>query len=427
MRLLDKFATRSLPEPGQSFGTSGVVLAQTYQMGDTERMLPVFNAYAGEGYTSNAVVFAVILARLNLFSEAEFKFRDLTTKRLFGTPDLAILENPWPNGTTGELLARMEQDASLAGNSYTLRRIDEPDRLVRLRPDWVDIVRVDPCGLVGSDSATIAGYYHYPEGRQGDHPGEFLQVEEVAHWTPIPDPFQQWMGMSWLTPVVREINADLSMTAYQREFFNNAATPNSLIRYPQELKPGALEQIATRWNARYSGANGWKTAVLDSGADMTIIGNTFDQMKFTDLQSAGENRIASAAGVPAIVAGLKEGLDAATYSNYSTAMRRFADMTMRPNWRSACAALAKLVTVPTGARLWYDTTDIAALREGEKERADTMAVLSGAASTLLMAGYEAASITSALTAGDMSLLVHTGLLSVQLQTPGSVPAKGVTP
>jgi hypothetical protein len=36
---------------------------------------------------------------------------------------------------------------------------------------------------------------------------------------------------------------------------------------------------------------------------------------------------------------------------------------------------------PDGCRLWYDTTDISALREGEKERADTMQVLAGAAST----------------------------------------------
>jgi phage portal protein BeeE len=159
-----------------------------------------------------------------------------------------------------------------------------------------------------------------------------------------------------------------------------------------------------------------------------VIGNTFESMTFTALQAAGENRIVAAGGVPAIVVGIQSGLDAATYANYAIAMRRFADVTMRPNWRSACAALTKLVNVPTGARLWYDTTDIGALREGEKDRADTMQVLAGAASTLLMAGYEATSITAALTAGDMTLLQHTGLLSVQLQPPGTTPPpKGATP
>jgi HK97 family phage portal protein len=233
--------------------------------------------------------------------------------------------------------------------------------------------------------------------------------------------------MSWLAPVVREINADQSMTDYKRQFFVKNATPNALIKYEQKLGEGAVEKIQALWSQRYSGSDGWKTAVLDQGADFQVIGSSMEQIRFTDVQAAGENRIAAAGGVPAIIVGLKEGMDSATYSNYGQAMRRFADVTMRPNWRSACAALAKLVTAPDGCRLWYDTTDISALREGEKERADTMQVLAGAASTLLMAGYTADSITSALTAGDLTLLQHTGLLSVQLQAPGTTltpPTKG---
>ena len=423
MRLLDRFtATRALPESWAS-SVPGAVLAQTYTSADVEPIQPTFAAYASEGYAGNGIVFAVLLARLSLFSEAEFKFRSLVDKRLFGTADLRILEEPWPGGTTGELLARMEQDVSLAGNAFIHR---DGDRLRRLRPDWVGIVRRDPVTAPTLwDSSDIAGYLNFPGG-PGSEP-EFLEVGTVAHWSPIPDPLAQFRGMSWLTPVVREINSDLAMTTYKQDFFNNAATPNALLKYQRRLQEGDVETITARWNARYGGADGWKTAVLDQGADLQIIGNSFEQMAFTDVQSAGENRIAAAAGVPSIVVGLKEGLDAATYSNYSSAMRRFADLTMRPNWRSACAALAKLVTIPAGARLWYDTTDIAALREGEKERADTMQVLAAAASTLLTAGYEPASVTAALTASDLTLLQHTGALSVQLIPGGQPTTKDTTP
>jgi hypothetical protein len=94
---------------------------------------------------------------------------------------------------------------------------------------------------------------------------------------------------------------------------------------------------------------------------------------------------------------------------------------MRPNWRSACGALAKLVAVPAGARLWFDASGIAALRQGEKEAADTMAVLATAASALITAGYDPESIKASLAASDVTLLKHTGLTSVQLQAPGSAP------
>jgi hypothetical protein len=53
-------------------------------------------------------------------------------------------------------------------------------------------------------------------------------------------------------------------------------------------------------------------------------------------------------------------------------MRRFADITMRPAVAFRVRCLASLVAPQPGAVLWYDTSDIAALRQGEKERADTL-------------------------------------------------------
>lgn len=408
MRLAQRFQ-RSLPEPGS--WPAGMMMSQTYAAKDTESIQPTFASYASDGYCANGVVFTVILARLQLFAEASFKWRNLADKRLFGNPDLRILEQPWPNGTTGELLARMEQDVSLSGNAF-IRRAG--DRLQRLRPDLVDIAFLDD----EDEVPEVFGYVYWPDGRASGEAVVF-DPDEVAHWSPIPDPLATFRGMSWLTPVVREINADSAMTGYQQQYFTNNATPNALITYAQKLGPGAVEKIQAQWQARYGGSDGWKTAVLDQGADFRVVGNSFEQMDFGHVLAANENRIAAAGGVPAIVAGLKEGLQSATYANYEAAMRRFADMTMRPHWRSVCAALAKLVNVPADAELWFDTTDIAALREGEQQRAETMQVLASAASTLLMAGYEAESITAALTASDLSLLQHTGLLSVQLQKPGT--------
>jgi hypothetical protein len=116
---------------------------------------------------------------------------------------------------------------------------------------------------------------------------------------------------------------------------------------------------------------------------------------------------------------------AATYSNYEQAMRRFSDLTMRPLWRSVCACLAKLVTVPPGSRLWFDTSDIAALRQGEKERAETFQVKADAYGQLVRAGADPKTIATAIEAGDLNLLTHTGLRPVTLQaeagTPGALP------
>jgi phage portal protein BeeE len=752
VRLLDRFVSRQGYWEGMASGAA--VLTTTYGTPDREAILPQFTAATHDAYRENGIVFAAIAARAMLLSEATFTFQSTVDKRLFGTPELAILERPWPNGTTGELLVRMEQDASLAGNAYIW---NAGEQLVRLRPDWVTIVTeevtddlgmrsyrrpvgywyeppavsqpmwgppqmydvsemahwcadeeteiltaggwkdfngldagdevltlnretglsewqpvlevlvfpaqrremismegkefsslttpnhrwpveyrscrsktykrrwvtsdtlrtndripvaaysadlpreqkwtdalvevvawfwtegrfsssskpgskgrgisiaqsvkntnngariraaltvlfgppveripirgprsdVEPCwgeyrdgdiaifrlsanagdiitahaphkivtttflrsltaaqldlfikvSLLADNNGPnrlaqksramaeqfalaciLAGYgvsiregclkdgvntfgdgyrmwdvrilrkrYTYPV--EHDRPGAAFRNRRVAYdghvwcprtrnetWlarrkgsvyftgnSPIPDPDAQFRGMSWLTPVLREIGADDAMTAYKRKYLENSATPNLLIRYERQLNPETVDRIRDRVQARYGGVqNAFKTLVLDQGADATVVGHSFEQMNFSTVQAAGENRILIASRVPGIVVGAKEGLLAATYSNFLQAMRSFADLWARPTWRSACACLEKLVAnVPKASRLWYDTADIAALRQGEKERADTLLVKAQAIAELVKAGFDAASAVAALDSGDLTQL-----------------------
>lgn len=418
---------------GRGLDPSGAsVLTTTYGMNGNEAVLPMLVANAMQAYCGNSVVFGAILARFSLFSEAKFVFRNVSDKTVFGAAEtdgrrntaLRILERPWPNGTTGELLVRMIQDADLAGNAYIW---NTGTRLVRLRPDWVTIIsalRTDP---IGREYREVIGYFYDPPVNEQHAWGrpEMFTVEEVAHWAPNPDPWAQWRGMSWLTPVLREVNADNHMTQYKTMYLANAASPNLLIKYSQKIGQTTVNRIRDRIADTHGGVdNAFKTLVLDEGADATVIGNTFEQMNFSTVQAAGENRIIIASGVPGIVIGSKEGLMAATYSNYEQAMRRFADITMRPLWRSACACLASIVNVPAGAELWFDVSDIAALRQGEKEQADTMAVLATAAKAFIEAGFTADTVISALTSGDMTLLKWE---KPDPPTPPTPPGAGAEP
>lgn len=410
MRLLDRLSSRASP----SLGSEGFqsVLMTAFGSPDNERIQPTF-WNARDSYVNSGVVFGCIAARASLFCEAEFKFETLADKSLYGTTALLPLETPWPNGTTGELLVRMEQDVSLAGNAYIR---DAGTHLERLRPDWVNIVSqviIDP--ISDTEVREVIGYFYDPLSDSGRH-AAFYPVDEVAHWSPTPDPIANFRGMSWLTPVLRDIDADTSMTDYKRAYLTNAATPNMLIKYAQKIAPEKIDKLRAQIQSRHGGVgNAFKTMVVDEGADATILGNSFEAMQFSAVESAGENRIAVAARVPAIVAGLSAGLDGTGLAYFDAAMRSFADGFMRGHWRSACACLSKLIQVPDGSRLWFDVSGIAALRQGEKEQADTMQVLAAAANSLIMAGYTPESITKALSAGDVNLLQHSGLVSVQMQ------------
>jgi phage portal protein BeeE len=419
-RLLDRIVGREPRHQAEQARADFSTLAMMYATPDAERLLPQFEYFAANAYAGNSVVFSLIGKRLALFSEATFKFRQLKTKRLFGTDALAKLENPWPNGSTGELLARMEQDVSLAGNCYIR---NAGTRLERLRPDWVTIISVVQEDATGEEIREVIGYWFEPLGDTARKPA-FYDVSEVAHWSPIPDPLANFRGMSWLTPVIREIDADVSMSRHRDAFFRNAATPQIAVKYQQKLKQTQRDDIRDAIGARHAGAdNAFGTMVLDQGADLTVVGANMEGAAFTALQAAGELRIASASGVPPHVAGMSAAISSGVPRPGELAddMRLFADGLLRPNWRTACAALATLVQVPSGAKLWFDTSDISALRQGETDAATTMQLNATTANTLIMAGYDPDAVIQAISSGDVSLLIgaHSGLTSVQMQPPKS--------
>lgn len=374
-------------------------------------------------FATNPVIWACMVARMSVFSAPRFTWQRLnngTPSEMFGTTELRLLEVPWPGGTTQDLLSRVLQDADLAGNSYWTALDGEA---IRMRPDWVQIVlerRVHPHG--GDLGWRRYGYLYQEPGCDP----VFLWPEEVAHFAPMPDPLATFRGMSWLTPVIREVQNDNLMAAHKRKYFENAATPNLVVRLAREVTPEAFAKFKAKMDSAHRGVeNAYKTLYLGGGADVTVVGSDFKQMDFSAVQGAGETRIASAAGVPPIIVGLSEGLKAATYSNYGQARRRFADGTIHPLWQNVAGSFAPLVTPPGGGgsgavRLWYDARGVPFLREDAKDAAEIQGVESRTIRTLVDAGYTPASVMAAVRASDWSLLVHTGLFSVQLQKPGEV-------
>lgn len=399
-------------------------------------------AYATGGMKNNAVVFSCMATRQFVFSSARFRYqrlRDGKPSDMFGTPDLRVLENPAPGENTQDLLSRMIQDADLAGNAYNvldtpLTRLggdDTTKNILRLRPDWIYIVaepRMRPTGQLGWRRR---GYVYFEGGKESGNDPVPLMPDEVSHFAPIPDPLANFRGMSWLTPVVREIENDGLMNTHKRRFFENGATPNMIIKHATGADRDAILKFDERMKAQNSGVeNAGKTLNLYPGADATVVGSNMEQLDFRQVQGAGETRIAAAAGVPPVIVGLSEGLQAATYSNYAQARRRFADGTIHPLWQSAAGALGTIMpSMGADARLWYDADDIPFLREDEKDAAGITQTRASTLASLVQAGYTPESAAKFLmTADDFRVLEHTGMFSVQLQPPGAqTPDTGEVP
>lgn len=406
-------------------------LMQTLAGTGTERPTDNFQGLATQAYAANGVVFACMLVRQLVFSSVRFQFQKFLNGKpseTFGDQTLTLLERPWPGGTTQDLLSRMIQDADLAGNSYWVRQGDE---LVRLRPDWVQIVgkprtmdtRTGGRGT-GQVGWTKVGYLYIEGGAASQNEGVPFTVDEVAHFAPIPDPLAVFTGMSWLTPILREIQADQAMTRHKRAFFDNGATVNMVIKHPTGATQDAVEKWGKEFQSKFGGAgNAYKTLQLYPGADVQVVGSNLKEIDFKEVRGGGETRIAAAAGVPPVIVGLSEGLAAATYSNYGQARRRLSDGTAHPLWQNLAGSLERIVPPPNrSSRLWYDPSDVPFLREDEADAANIAAVRASTINTYLAAGFTAESAVKAVDSGDINLLQHTGMTSVQLLPPGT-PSK----
>lgn len=405
-----------------AFGGPGAPLLQT-TMGSLDREKVA--ASAAGAYKSSGPVFSLVLARMQVFSQVRFqwtRFSGSLPGDLFGTQALNVLETPWANGTTADLLARMELHDSLAGNAYVRRT--RADQLNILRPDLVTIIlgsqenEADPALAADTE---VAGYMYAPAGGRA----QFFLPEEVAHFAPVPDPWFHFLGQSWITPVLRELQGDQAATEHKWKFFENGATVNLAVKFDPGVSVDNVRKFKALMEEEHRGvANAYRTLYLGGGADPVTVGSNFKNMDYAVIQGRAESRLAAAAGVPPSWVGFAEGLQGSSLNagNFDSARRRFADGTMVHLWSNAAASLQAIVPPPdSGAQLWYDSR-VPFMREDAGDLASIQSQQAATIGSLVREGFTADSAKQAVLNNDMSLLQHTGLLSVQLWQPGAQDA-----
>jgi phage portal protein BeeE len=378
-------------------------------------------------YTSNGVGFAVVNRRADLFSQARFKWKRYgagpkpMAADLFSDSSLAPLDNPV------DLLTRMEIDAAIAGNAYVVR---DGNRFRRLNPFWCSIVsgsqREPDHPDVAWDAEPIGLIYKPPS-----YPGaaEVFLWDEVAPYAPKPDPDARWRGMSYLSPVLAEVANTNAYNRFITKYWENNATPNVAVTFPVETEKATVEAFADAFLPKHAGVErAFRTAFIGGGADLKVLGANLKDLAANDVNSDGFAKICAAAGVPPVVVTIVPGLEAAsTYANYQTAMRAFADLTVRPLWLRAVLALGKLIPAPAGAELWYDVSQVSALQQDALDDAEVQNKKWATISLGVKDGWDPESMKQAVMTGDDAKAKHTGLLSVQMQPPGSAAPESAVP
>lgn len=428
-----------------TYGGLAYGMSPTYTMrGNTEEIDGSFLGLVDQAYRRNGVVFAAMAARFLLFGGIRFQYQQWSggkPGRMFGDRNLELLERPWGLGsTTGDLLNRVMVYSDLAGNAFVVRR--SSTRLAVPRPDWCTIIMGSPNSptVTGVDlDAEFLGILYHPGGRGSGSKPEVILRELVAHYAPYPDPLSPFRGMSWLTPIMREIAADSSATSHKLQFFENAATPNMVVSLDKEIGTDAFNEWVDLFeeNDEPRGAawDAYRTIYLGAGAKVEVVGASLQQMDFKVTQGAGETRIAAASGIHPVVLGISEGLAGSSLNvgNFNSARRLTADKTMHPLWQNVSGTLEAIQPPPLasggwgGVRLWYDASGVPFLREDRKDAAEIQQIKASTIRSYVDAGFTPETAVAAVEAEDPTLLEHTNLYSVQLQPPGTTAAPATAP
>jgi hypothetical protein len=373
-------------------------------------------------YEGDGIVFSCESKRLMIFSEARFQFQRLQSGRpgdLFGSQELSVLEEPWPGASTRDLLMTAEFDVATCGNSYWVK--DEAGYLLRLDPGNVKILTEaveDPItgGRIGE---RLLGYAYMSDSKQMP----VFSPREIAHYKPLASRWQ-FIGQSWMSAVLPDVDADMQMTEHKRVTLRTGANHKYVVSLDRTISAENVKKFAEQYHALYDGAeNSGKTLFLGGGADIKTITQSFADLSLAATQAATETRIAAASGIHPAVLGLSEGMSGSSLNagNYTAAKRNTVDSTMRPLWGAFAGAFQWLLSVPNGARLWYDDRDIAFLREDVKDLAEIQNKDASTINTLIMAGFDPDAVIDAVQAQDLKRLAgkHSGLFSVQLQPAGA--------
>ena len=437
---LDTWLTQYLFPSQFQFGnttyTFGMPAGMSQTMAQT-RLKSISNSLPGymKALQSCPPAFAAQMVRALVLSQVRFTFRNppwdpVAPRKTFGTQALNLLERPWKNGTTGDLVGLMEWHAGLTGNSFMLR---QPNRLRVMRPDFVAVLygsELEPDSPDHALDGELLGYV-YQNGGIGNpdtKPTLLTNIEDVAHWSPIPDPENPGMGMSWMTPGLRDMQADQAASEFKTKFLTNGATPNLVVKGIPAVNREQFNEIVDMLEERHTGvANAFRTLYLTGGADATVVGSNLQELDMRSTQGGGETRLSMLSRVPAPVLGIAAGLEGSSLNagNFGQARRLFADTWVFPALQDLAHALSPVIDVPPRAELWFDTIDIPLLREDAKDAAEINSTKATTISALVLAGFTPDTAVAAVESGDFKILKYDErFISVQLQKAAGAQSTG---
>lgn len=151
----------------------------------------------------------------------------------------------------------------LRGNTYVLKRRDifgEVTELVVLNPDL--------CKPLIDDNGNV--FYQLGQDRLNQTDPVIAPASEIIH-DRINCFYHPLVGLSPITACALAAGQGIEIQKHSRSLFRNNSRPAGVLTAPGAIPREKAEELQSRWNANYSGANVGKTAVLGDGMSFQTI------------------------------------------------------------------------------------------------------------------------------------------------------------
>ena len=294
----------------------------------------------GDGSNNSAVVACLnVLAtsfaepRPLVFTDTEDGDQEVVRKH----PLSKLLERPNPF-TSGNLLAHyMVVALSAYGDAYLYKNRNSDGNVVQLIPLMPNLV--EPKG----DEDTLITHFKYaPHGGLGGN-SIVVPTNDIVHIRNGIDPNNHRRGFAPLKSVLREILGDEAAGQYAAALLHNMAVPGVILSPKDDSMGGPskeeAEAISAMYKQKFGGKNRGAPMILSGSMNVEVVSFSPDQMNLTELRKLPEERVSAVLGVPAILAGLGAGLDAATYNNTRELREFFTEQKLVPLWKSVASEL----------------------------------------------------------------------------------------
>lgn len=232
------------------------------------------------------------------------------------------------------------------GDAFIFKNRNASGKVVQLVPLMPNLVSVR-----GNTEKLITHYEYYAHSKN-ELAGEPVRIDpkDIIHIRQGIDSNDHRRGHAPLKSILRELIGDEAAGQYASAILTNLAVPGVVLSPRNDAMGGPTreeaEAIAQSYKQKFGGANRGAPMVLSGAMSVEVVSFSPDQMKLQELRRLPEERVSAVLGVPAILAGLGAGLDAATYNNTAELREFFTEQKLVPMWKTVANELTHQLLIP---------------------------------------------------------------------------------